>query len=88
MCVCTLVQGLTLDDVRDHERGTGVVADETTAGQVVFDLQGKQVAAVAGEKKHRRSNSVAVSAWLIDGARERLSSPSVDGATPLALRLS
>lgn len=27
----------------DHEGGAGVVADEKAAGQVVFDLQGKQV---------------------------------------------
>lgn len=40
----------TLDDVGDHERGTGVVADEPTAGQVAFDLQSKQV---PGERENR-----------------------------------
>lgn len=43
---------LTLNDVWDHERGTGVIADKATAGQVVFDLQGKQVATVEGAEKH------------------------------------
>lgn len=50
--MCLLVLGPTLDDVRNHERGAGVVAGEPAAGQVVFDLQGKQVAAVEGEEKH------------------------------------
>lgn len=40
----------TLDDVGDHERSTGVVADEPTAGQVAFDLQSKQV---PGERENR-----------------------------------
>lgn len=40
----------TLDDVGDHERGAGVVADEPTAGQVAFDLQSKQV---PGERENR-----------------------------------
>lgn len=34
---------LTLNDVRHHESGAGVVADEATAGQVVFYLQRKQI---------------------------------------------
>lgn len=34
---------LTLNDVGDHEGGARVVAAETTAGQVAFDLQGKQI---------------------------------------------
>lgn len=40
----------TLDDVGDHERGAGVIADEPTAGQVAFDLQSKQV---PGERENR-----------------------------------
>lgn len=38
MCVA-----LTLDDVGDHESSAGVVTDETTAGQIAFYLQGKQI---------------------------------------------
>lgn len=34
---------LTLNDVGHHEGGAGVVADETTAGQIAFNLQGKQI---------------------------------------------
>lgn len=39
---------LTLNNVGDHQGGAGVVANETTTGQVVFNLQGKQV---PGERK-------------------------------------
>lgn len=34
---------LTLNDVGDHESSAGVVTDEMTACQVVFNLQGKQI---------------------------------------------
>lgn len=32
---------LTLNDVGDHEGGAGVITNETTTSQVVFNLQGK-----------------------------------------------
>lgn len=44
----------TLDDVGDHERGTGVVADEPTAGQVAFDLQSKQVPGEKGKQRGQK----------------------------------
>lgn len=54
MCVCvyTVFVELTLNDVGDHECGAGVVTDETTAGQIVFNLQGKQIPA---ERKTERT---------------------------------
>ena len=33
----------------DHEGGAGVVADEATAGEVAFNLQGEQI---PGEKRN------------------------------------
>lgn len=42
---------LTLDDVGDHESGTGVVADEATAGEVTFNLQGEQIPGVRRREK-------------------------------------
>lgn len=47
MCVA-----LTLNDVGDHEGGAGVVADEAAAGQITFNLQGKQI---PGEKTTERT---------------------------------
>lgn len=52
VCVCTCV-ALTLNDVGDHESSAGVVTDETTTGQVAFDLQGKQVPGEEGKKIQR-----------------------------------
>lgn len=51
MCVYRCV-ALTLNDVGDHEGGAGVVADEATAGQIAFNLQGKQI---PGEKTTERT---------------------------------
>lgn len=34
---------LTLNDVGDHESSAGVITDETSAGKVTFNLQGKQI---------------------------------------------
>lgn len=42
MCV-SVCAALTLNDVGDHESSAGVVTDETTAGEVAFYLQGKQI---------------------------------------------
>ena len=42
---------LTLNDVGDHESSAGVVTDETTTGQVAFNLQGEQI---PGERKTER----------------------------------
>lgn len=52
VCVHTVCVTLTLNDVGDHERGAGVVTDETTAGQIAFNLQGKQIPA---ERKTQRT---------------------------------
>lgn len=49
MCVPVRVV-LTLNDVGHHEGGAGVVADETTARQVAFDLQGEQIPAERRER--------------------------------------
>lgn len=48
---------LTLNDVGHHEGGAGIVADETTAGQVAFNLEGEQIpgAVKAGEGGGRGS---------------------------------
>lgn len=34
---------LTLDNMGDHQRGTAVIAGQTSAGKILFDLEGKQV---------------------------------------------
>lgn len=61
----------TLDDVGDHERGAGVVADEPTAGQVAFDLQSKQV---PGERVNREDKR---GVGMRTGALETVESNSI-----------
>lgn len=34
-------EGLTLDNVGDHQRGTAVIAGQTSTGKILFDLEGK-----------------------------------------------
>lgn len=34
---------LTLDNVGDHQRRTGVITSQTSRGNILFDLEGKQV---------------------------------------------
>lgn len=48
-------EGLTLDNVGDHQRGTAVVAGQTSTGQILFDLEGKQI---PGHKHKENSHHV------------------------------
>lgn len=48
-------EGLTLDNVGDHQRGTAVVAGQTSTGQILFDLEGKQI---PGRKHKQNSHHV------------------------------
>lgn len=58
---------LTLNDVGDHQGGAGVVANETTTSQVVFNLQGKQV---PGERK--REGTMEKSGWEEETGRAKV----------------
>lgn len=47
----------------NHESSAGVVTDETTAGQVTLNLQGKQIPAEKNKQQRRKDGKI-VSGFL------------------------
>lgn len=45
VCLRNSLEVFTLDNMGDHQRRTGVITSQTSGGNVLFDLESKQVPA-------------------------------------------